>query len=260
MFSNSSINWCEEDYVVCNFIAEFWNSITGIFLCLSSIYCYYKNKKENIHILMYSNILLFFVGIGTALFHGTLIYIWQLFDEIPMMLIVIEYTRIVRHLTLIKQMNVYTLNNYYMYMTIPIIILSYYINPKLQILTFQGSLTIFTICLLYTFNKLNNNLNKEFYDKYNSNSDTIWNCTLEFKKYSKIRSNIKYYNRNGLYLLLISLVIWNIDNHFCQHYIQLHAIWHFTTSLGMYYCNEIMKSYILLEKQFYQSESKIKFD
>lgn len=266
MFSTSSINWCEEDYAVCEFIAEFWNSITGIFLCLSSVYCYYKNKKENVNGLSYSNILLFFVGVGTALFHGTLIYVWQLLDEIPMMLIVIEYTRILSTLTMNSNLDMFRIHYRYMYSFIPLIILSYYIHPKLQVLMFQGSLGVFTALLLYTCNKINCSLNKQFYNahkfeyhqisqrksfSFNSNVIDRYNTQTEFKNYSKIRSKMKTYNKRGLFLLFFSLLIWNVDNHYCQHYLQLHAIWHFTTSLGMYYCNEIIKSYLKLEKLLY---------
>lgn len=266
MFGQSSINWCEEDYAVCNFIAEFWNSITGIFLCSSSIYCYYKNKQDNIHVLTYSNILLFFVGVGTALFHGTLIYIWQLLDEIPMMLIVIEYTRILSTLTLASKVKLIRINYRFMYKLIPVMILSYYIHPTLQIITFQGSLVLFTGFLLYSCNKINCSLNKQFYNAYkfeyienakrrsfsfNPNAIDKSNSHSEFKKYSKLRTLMKNYNKKGLFLLFFSLLIWNIDNHYCQHFIHLHAIWHFTTSLGMFYCNEIIKIYLKLEKQLY---------
>ena len=266
MFGQSSINWCEEDYAVCDFIAEFWNSITGIFLCSSSIYCYYTNKKDNIHVLTYSNILLFFVGVGTALFHGTLIYIWQLLDEIPMMLIVIEYTRILSTLNLARNVDMIRINYRYMTSFLPIMISSYYIHPKLQVLTFQGSLVVFTGILLYSCNKINGSLNKQFYNthkfeysekskrkSFSFNTDVVdkSNSFSEFKKYSTMRTLMKNYNRKGLFLLFFSLLIWNIDNHYCQHYIHLHAVWHFTTSLGMYYCNEIIKLYLKMEKQLY---------
>jgi hypothetical protein len=288
MFGASSINWCELDYVKSEIIAEYWNTLTGIFLCISSIYALYNNYRHNITSLEYSNVLLFFVGIGTMLFHGTLIYFWQLWDEIPMMLIVIEYYRIItKEIHLINHINLVKLNYQWMFYSIPIIILSYYINPKLQVFTFQGSLVCFIMLLIYTCYKLNSILNRIFYQmnrfnyvevkpiKYtNVESETelshvkyrkkrnvvktsnslvdlidINNSLEKFKIYSKIRKHLKYHNYQGISLLIFSLVIWNIDNHFCQHNIELHAIWHITTSIGMYSCNEILKSYILLNKE-----------
>ena len=46
LLSPSSINWCEADYQVTPFIAEFGNTITGLFLCISSIIFYYKYEKK----------------------------------------------------------------------------------------------------------------------------------------------------------------------------------------------------------------------
>ena len=152
MFTNSSINWCEEDYVHSNYIAEYWNSITGLALCLSAYICYIHNKTYNVYLLYYSNFLLLLVGIGTIMFHGTLIYFWQLLDEIPMILIVIEYYKILTiDIELAKNLNIIKINYKLMYYIIPIIIFSYYIHPLLQVGLFQGSLTIFIISILYTY-------------------------------------------------------------------------------------------------------------
>lgn len=288
MFGASSINWCELDYVKSEFIAEYWNTLTGIFLCLSSIYAFYNNAGHNINALQYSNVLLFFVGIGTMLFHGTLIYFWQLWDEIPMMLIVIEYYRILtREIHLTHHIDTFRVNYKMMFYTIPIIITSYYIHPKLQIFMFQGSLLSFILLLGYTCYNLNTNLNQLFYQSNRFNyietkstktsgiesetelsnlryrkkrvivktSNSLMNLidsnnSLEkFKSYSKIRRHLKYHNYQGSLLLIFSLIVWNVDNHFCQHNVELHAIWHITTSIGMYSCNQIMKSYILLNNQ-----------
>jgi hypothetical protein len=291
----SSISWCEDKYIYSDYIAEYWNTITGLFLCISAICCIIKNDYENIQVLYKSNILLFIVGIGTMMFHGTLIYTWQLLDEIPMMLIVIEYYRILTdELLLIDYTKSNVINYNIIYYLIPIIILSYYIHPKLQVVMFQGTLSLCIILLIYTCYKINKNLNKLFYKKnafnyvnqiiYNSrhteseielhsfnkykkkrisrktyilcddNTQIIdtTNSLNEFKKYSKIKNYIKYHNYQSLSLLIFSLFIWNIDNNFCQNYIKLHAIWHITTSIGMYSCNEIIRSYILLNKQLVQ--------
>lgn len=288
MFGPSSINWCELDYINSKFIAEYWNTLTGLFLCFSSLYAYHTNDKNNVKNLHYSNKLLFLVGIGTMLFHGTLIYMFQLVDEIPMMLIVIEYYRIIStEVSFIKYFNIFKINHDIMYHMIPIIIGSYYVHPTLQVVLFQGSLTVFVVLLIYTYYMMNINLNKLFYNTYqfnyvptavihskNSDSDaelysnknkkrtasktTYYllndnytdknNSIFAFKHYIKIKKHIKYHNYQGTFLLIFSLLIWNIDNHFCQHYIELHAVWHITTSLGMYSCNEIIKSYIQLNQ------------
>lgn len=282
----SSISWCEKKYIYSEYIAEYWNSITGIFLCISAIYCMIKNDAENINVLYKSNILLFLVGVGTMLFHGTLIYFWQLFDEIPMLLIVIEYYKLLTtHIIFINHVDIFYIDYKLMYHMIPVIILSYYTYPSLQVIMFQGTLAIFIVLLLYSLYKINNNLNKLFYNKYkfnytekmiedkyedieseyvrnlkkyrsktwvsvNENMIDISDSVEKFKIYSQHKTLLKMYSRRGMFILIFSLLIWNIDNHFCEHvgYFQLHAIWHITTSIGVYYSNEIIKTYILIDK------------
>lgn len=249
MFSNSSINWCERDYVHSSFIAEYWNTLTGICLCISSLLSYKSNVKHDLHILYYSNFLLFIVGIGTILFHSTLIYIWQLLDEIPMMLIVIEYYRIVtQEITLTKTYPFCkSVNAYYV---LPCIITSYYIHPKLQVFLFQSILSLFITFLIYTCYFINISLLKSTLQAEKSFSRNLRPIftTHAIDLRNNLRYNLTNYHYKGICLLLSSLIIWNIDNHYCQHYIELHAIWHVMTSIGMYYCNEIIKSYILLFK------------
>jgi hypothetical protein len=296
MFTESSINWCESDYVHSDLIAEYWNTLTGIFLCLSALLSYYNNYKKNLNVLYYANSLLFLVGIGTMLFHGTLMYFWQLFDEIPMLLIIIEYYRLltqeIEYLNIQIDVMIFSMlklrfNHTLMFHVIPIMISSYYIHPRLQVFLFQGSLVLFTGIVIYICFTLNNNLNKVFYQTNSFNYvetqktrdrsvesemelkiiknrkkrkvvntthsllnlvDTN-NSIEKFKIYSKIRKHLRYHNYQGIGMLVFSLFIWNFDNHYCQHNIQLHAIWHITTSIGMYSCNEIMKSYLELNKQ-----------
>ena len=262
MFSNSSINWCERDYIHSSFIAEYWNTLTGICLCISSLLSYKSNVKHDLHILYYSNFLLFIVGIGTILFHSTLIYIWQLLDEIPMMLIVIEYYRIVtQEITLTKKhpftKRKITINYINAYYVLPCIITSYYINPKLQVFLFQSILSLFITFLIYNCYSINVSLSKSTLQtgKLSQNTMSISRnlrpitvTTHAIDLRNNLRYNLTNYHYKGICLLLSSLIIWNIDNHYCQHYIELHAIWHVMTSIGMYYCNEIIKSYILLFK------------
>jgi len=306
MLSNSSINWCENDYIYSNYIAEFWNTLTGLTLCAMAIYLYSINNQQKMYNLTWSNILLFIVGIGTILFHSTLLYLWQLFDEIPMLLLVIEYYRLLSNTTFIQRMPIFKLTYFKMYYTIPIIITSYYIHPQLHIGMFQGTLTIYILLVLYTCYSFNLYLNKLFYDTHtfyyiehviksdnnfeseenyifklknirkrisytsidkntsyktsDKTSDktsykTSYKHTIDkhnsintFKTYVEHKAVLRAYSIKGFGLLIFSLLIWNIDNHFCHkiEFLKLHALWHIITSIGMYYCNEIMRMYIIL--------------
>lgn len=81
----STIDWCEENYVVSSYIAEALNTTTNaMFIVLASfaIFHAYKNKLEPRFVFTAFGFLL--VGVGSWLFHMTLRYQFQLLDELPM--------------------------------------------------------------------------------------------------------------------------------------------------------------------------------
>ena len=79
------IDWCEENYVVSHYIAEWSNTLTNfMFILVASYYtyCTYRNRLETRFILIGTMFAL--VGFGSWLFHMTLKYRFQLLDELPM--------------------------------------------------------------------------------------------------------------------------------------------------------------------------------
>eukprot|EP00747_Dinoflagellata_sp_TGD_P223069 gnl/TRDRNA2_/TRDRNA2_94706_c1_seq1.p1 gnl/TRDRNA2_/TRDRNA2_94706_c1~~gnl/TRDRNA2_/TRDRNA2_94706_c1_seq1.p1 ORF type:complete len:288 (+),score=42.64 gnl/TRDRNA2_/TRDRNA2_94706_c1_seq1:111-974(+) len=82
---NSSIDWCERDYVVTYYIAEFWNTTSNVFMCISGILAFVMARRLEmemrwkVHGLAWAA-----VGFGSACFHATLWYSGQLLDELPM--------------------------------------------------------------------------------------------------------------------------------------------------------------------------------
>ncbi|KAJ2080277.1 Alkaline ceramidase 3 [Coemansia sp. RSA 988] len=83
--ATSTIDWCEENYVMCTYIAEFWNTTTNVvFFALAAFGMYQvrATKQESRFLLCY--IAMMVVGLGSWLFHMTLQYQWQLADELPM--------------------------------------------------------------------------------------------------------------------------------------------------------------------------------
>jgi hypothetical protein len=71
-----------------------------------------------------------------------------------------------------------------------------------------------------------------------------------YKPYFNLKYKLKYLNKMGVYIFVFSLLIWNIENWYCSdiQFLQLHAWWHISTSIGMYYLNNIMKTIIELDK------------
>jgi dihydroceramidase len=86
---SSSLDWCERNYVITWFIAEFWNSVSSLvisFFGALNLAQSFAHKLEMRFAL--ASLGCIFVGLGSAAFHGSLTYIGQLGDELPMVYVV----------------------------------------------------------------------------------------------------------------------------------------------------------------------------
>ena len=92
--TSASIDWCETNYEVTYYIAEFWNTVSNLVMILLPIYGIYwsvkqKNSKKFNSFRVTNSMLachlgLCLVGLGSWMFHMTLLYPMQLLDELPM--------------------------------------------------------------------------------------------------------------------------------------------------------------------------------
>jgi len=81
----SALDWCEPNYTWSFYIAEFFNTITSLpaaFFALYGLYNAYRYGYEKRFVVV--NLLVGLVGLGSAAFHGTLLYTGQIMDELPM--------------------------------------------------------------------------------------------------------------------------------------------------------------------------------
>lgn len=81
----STIDWCEENYVVSPYIAEAINTLTNSgFIALAgyALYNAYKNQHDTRFIFVALGFIT--VGVGSWMFHMSLLYEYQLLDELPM--------------------------------------------------------------------------------------------------------------------------------------------------------------------------------
>jgi dihydroceramidase len=86
----ASIDWCERNYVVTEYIAEFWNSISNVFFIIFSLWGLHQVKRmETRFTSLYSCVLL--VGLGSIAFHSTLRHVGQQGDETPMILAMLAW-------------------------------------------------------------------------------------------------------------------------------------------------------------------------
>lgn len=81
----ASIDWCEANYSISYFFAEFWNSISSLALVAFPLINMYRARKARLSTrFIVAQLAFIFVGIGSTLFHGTLRYEMQMLDELPM--------------------------------------------------------------------------------------------------------------------------------------------------------------------------------
>jgi len=81
----AAVDWCEPNYTWTFYIAEFFNTITSLpafFLSMYGMYLTYKYGYDKRFFVV--NAMVGMVGIGSAAFHGTLLYTGQILDELPM--------------------------------------------------------------------------------------------------------------------------------------------------------------------------------
>ena len=74
----STLDWCEENYVLSPYIAEFWNTLTNIPMVIFMLYgaasCVKLQLEKRFY---YSYFALGLVGFGSWCFHATLRYDMQ---------------------------------------------------------------------------------------------------------------------------------------------------------------------------------------
>ena len=99
----ATIDWCEANYEVTFYIAEFWNTLSNLVLILFPMYAIYwsyklirmaKQSKKKLQTIssqftiptavILCHLGLIIVGLGSWMFHMTLLYPMQLLDELPM--------------------------------------------------------------------------------------------------------------------------------------------------------------------------------
>ena len=82
----SNYNWCEADYAVSRYVAEFFNTISSIPTFTVGLYFLLKARKHKYGFrFSLAGAMLALVGIGSVSFHGTLTRAGQILDEVPML-------------------------------------------------------------------------------------------------------------------------------------------------------------------------------
>lgn len=205
----ATVNWCEHDYAVVHYIAEFGNTVSSLIIILTGIYCFvmhniYQRRIEP----RFGVAFLFFVmvGAGSAFFHATLWRSMQLSDELPML----------------------WANSVFIF-----IVVTMEDPPKRERLSLILGLvfvTCFTTALVALFDKDDQNI---FLISYGSGVVFLFVKSRGFnRKYNAAQETILLELSAVFYG--IGLLSWLMDRTFCHRLrsLHLHSVWHLCADLG----------------------------
>ncbi|KAJ9471454.1 putative alkaline ceramidase dcd3B [Diplonema papillatum] len=85
----STVDWCEDNYRVTMYVAEFFNTLSGLPLVLLAGYALLLSARrgslQGSFCYTLACVLNITVGVGSMAFHGTLTRLGQVLDEVPML-------------------------------------------------------------------------------------------------------------------------------------------------------------------------------
>eukprot|EP01084_Bolivina_argentea_P314782 545252_1 len=218
-------DWCENNYAVTYYVAEFWNTTSNIFYYIVFLNIFYYKRKYskylsfNYSLLVYSILI---VGIFSTLFHGTLLYWPQQFDRIFCLYPLIGASQALLDFKRNVISFMLTVSHCVFSLIWLVILFEFYL----------AFLTIFTL-----------------YKSYSISTDYIHsNC-------------LNHHIVKAFMILLISFAINGLDLFFCDYFVtklnfvpQLHAIWHIGSAIGLH---EL--SFIVMYTSLYKANLEPKF-
>lgn len=80
-----TIDWCEDNYAVQTWVAEFWNTWTSVLCAAVFLVWLCQPSPPAAGAVPWLHLLFSFIFAGSAAFHGTLTWVGQLLDEVPIM-------------------------------------------------------------------------------------------------------------------------------------------------------------------------------
>lgn len=246
----STIDWCEENYVVSDYIAEFVNTVTNsIFIMLASfavIHTYLNHLEIRF---VFTGLGFLLVGVGSWLFHMTLQYHFQLLDELPMIYATcIPFWSVFSEFQNTKSSLFIGLGIFMAANLLTTIYLFVLRDPTLH----QAAYGILNFSIILKSFFLSNKYVKDAKAKQNLDRTMIW----------------------GVGLFLFGYFLWNIDIHFCSglrsirrtvgipygFILEGHGWWHIFTGLGVYYYlvyEEYLRCFLVGEEKFFKFDSFI---
>ncbi|KAI9218614.1 ceramidase-domain-containing protein [Blastocladiella britannica] len=197
----ASVDWCETNYAVSHYVAEFFNSTSNAITIGVGIMLFRRARVLGLERrFQLAPLFLSLVGLGSLCFHGTLLYEAQLLDELPM----IFMAQIMCYIAIEK----WPQNRY----------------PWLPV-------TMWIAGFAYAFAHVYFRLVVTFHILFGALMAPILVLPLTFTKSDPI---LKRAFVVGFATLMASFTAWELDQIFCHHIEQLylHCFWHIGTSIA----------------------------
>lgn len=205
----STIDWCEQNYTISFYIAEFWNACSSLVITFVGLLGLYYSIIAGLERRFYiACIATCVVGLGSFTFHATLLFEYQLMDELPMVWGLLGWWFIW------IEMN-YTARARFRYL--PHILFIYGLFWTV-IHSYFGFTTLFQVhfgCMV-----------------------AVGLYYLGSAMQSTKEKAVKFLGYAYVGLLVIAFTGWLIDMHFCPHLNpnpQLHAWWHVLMGVGSHF-------------------------
>lgn len=242
----STIDWCEENYVVSKYIAEALNTVTNaVFIALASFATYhaYSNKLEPRFIYIGLGFLL--VGVGSWLFHMTLKYHFQLLDELPMIYATcIPFWSVFSEFKT-KQESLLVAAGIFMAANSLTVIYLFFKDPTIH----QVAYALLNACVVIKSALL----------------------THKYVPDAKAKTHLNRTMGLGVSIFIFGYFLWNLDIHFCSQVRSLrrswgmpygfllegHGWWHIFTGTGVYFYlvyEEYLRCFLNGTDRFYKFE------
>ncbi|KAF9917019.1 Alkaline ceramidase 3 [Lobosporangium transversale] len=270
--NTASVDWCESNYEVSYYIAEFWNTISNLPSLLLVILGYHLFPTNDGRFK-----LLFWVcgtvAVGSALFHGTLRHKMQLLDELPML-----YSATIILYILVETKHGRQGPWFPALLTVWISLTTFIFSTasgKIQFYTFQSTYTILQFCMIYYLRVLHVQQSAKHQSSIStansnvtstsSNTYTSRQTKVNYSSYKQpspspslrpqAMADVKILIRRALGFGALAVSIWLVDLRLCEFINgkgaqsllkwnpQLHAWWHVFSAVAMYHAALLVSFY-----------------
>jgi len=226
----ASLDWCETNYQYSPFIAEFWNTISSLWLTFLAVFGIYQGIHMHIETRLHmAYVALGVVGVGSALFHATLLYSCQLLDELPMiygtLIFLYAIVEFEKH-TFLARYFIPTLCT--VGTAITVLMLTNKNNPMLHQIAYAVLVGILVIRAFYITYMMPNLSHSEFV-------------------------NFRYLFWYSAATFLSGYVSWLTERKLCYNGyvisgVQLHSLWHILTGIGTFGLIQFITYFLLKDR------------